>query len=98
MFQDLSQTFKGELDQMRKAIQDQDTALKNDLKVILDSTMKEKQERAQALDQVKQLREEVLQNRKAIEESKWDVTTRTLHFKRLEKEKKVSKTPEVFHT
>lgn len=39
----------------------------------------------------------MLENRKAIEESKWDVTTRTLHFKRAEA-KKGMQTPEIFKT
>jgi hypothetical protein len=34
------------------------------------------------MDEVKSLRNEVINNRKAIEESKWDITSRTLHFKR----------------
>ncbi|CDW83304.1 UNKNOWN [Stylonychia lemnae] len=88
---ELSMTFKGELESMRQVIQNQDGSLKDEVKKLLDYQKQTDQDRNRAIQEIQKLREEFLRQQEIKQEQQWDSLSRSAHWSKFKEEDPISK-------
>jgi hypothetical protein len=77
-FKDLQQTFKGEIESMRKVVLDQESILKSEVAKLLEQTKQTEGERNRALEEIKKLREEFMNQNQTD-----NAISRTVHWSKV---------------
>ncbi|TNV82453.1 hypothetical protein FGO68_gene8416 [Halteria grandinella] len=78
--QEFTESFKGELQSMRKIIKDQDVALKQQVQKLVEKTQQSDQDKNRLVDELRKLREEMAKQQDERYEIDWQNLSRTAHW------------------